>query len=200
MTRVESALVRVAADLDALGASWALVGGLAVSVWAEPRLTRDIDVAIAVSSDREAEQLIRELCGRGWEVIVLVEQEAIERLATARLTCSDRSFEGIILDLLFASSGIEPEIVDGATMVDIISEVRLPVASRAHLIAMKLLARDDRSRPQDADDLRSLIQGASPEEISAARRAIDSITQRGFHRKRDLGTQLDHEIELCTDS
>lgn len=60
---------------------------------------------------------------------------------------------------------------------------------------MKLLARDDRARPQDADDLRALIQSATPEEIAETRRAIAIITSRGFHRKRDLAALFDGEIE-----
>ena len=43
------ALIRLDADLRAIRARWALVGGLAVSARAEPRTTRDIDVAIALA-------------------------------------------------------------------------------------------------------------------------------------------------------
>jgi hypothetical protein len=47
--------------LEALGFEWALVGGLAVSARAEPRFTRDVDLAVSVVADRQAEALIREL-------------------------------------------------------------------------------------------------------------------------------------------
>ncbi len=49
--RLAEAFVRLQGDLKAIGASWALVGGLAVSARAEPRTTRDIDVAVAVGDD-----------------------------------------------------------------------------------------------------------------------------------------------------
>ena len=56
----------------------------------------------------------------------------------------------------------------------------MPVASTGHLIAMKLLARDDRRRPADYDDLRSLAEVAT-------RRRLDLGTGRGgAHR----GTRL----------
>ena len=45
-------LRQVARDLERAGCRWALLGGLAVSVRAEPRFTRDIDLAVAVESDR----------------------------------------------------------------------------------------------------------------------------------------------------
>jgi tRNA nucleotidyltransferase (CCA-adding enzyme) len=81
MSRLSDALAAAAAhDLDDLGAAWALVGGLAVSTWCDPRLTRDIDVAVFVSSDKDAERLVRDLQQRGYETIELIEQEATARL------------------------------------------------------------------------------------------------------------------------
>ncbi|MBW3564669.1 MAG: nucleotidyl transferase AbiEii/AbiGii toxin family protein [Acidobacteria bacterium] len=61
MNRLQRILERVKTDLDSLGVPWCLAGGLAVSVWGEPRLTRDIDVIVAVSSDQQTEELIRQL-------------------------------------------------------------------------------------------------------------------------------------------
>lgn len=49
MTSVESALRKATADLNAIGARWALVGGLAVSVRTVPRFTRDLDFARSAS-------------------------------------------------------------------------------------------------------------------------------------------------------
>ena len=65
---------------------------------------------------------------------------------------------GLVTDLLFASSGVEPEIVEAADDVEVLPGLVLPVATIGHLILMKLLARDDRCRPNDADDLRALAQ------------------------------------------
>ena len=113
MTSLESALHRIAADLDRSHVNFALVGGLAVSVRTEPRFTRDADFAVAVASDAEAEALIRRLRAGGYEVAAIVEQDAVGRLATARLTVSGE-VEGPVADLLFASSGIEREIVASA--------------------------------------------------------------------------------------
>lgn len=67
-TRLHRALVRLSSDLAEHSGGFALVGGVAVSVRAEPRLTRDLDVAVAVSDDAEAEELVRSLVARGYEV------------------------------------------------------------------------------------------------------------------------------------
>ena len=141
MTDLERSLIDAVAALRSIGARYALVGGLAVSTRAEPRLTRDADLAVSVASDAEAERLVLELQAAGYRVIAVVEQEATGRLAAARLTTSavDRA---IVTDLLFASCGIEPEIVERADLVEVLPGVTLPVASVAHLLAMKLLAGD----------------------------------------------------------
>jgi hypothetical protein len=78
-------MARIAADLAAEGAQFAVVGGHAVSARTEPRFTRDIDLAVAVAGDRQAESLVGRLVQRGFRIVALVEQEATGRLATVRL-------------------------------------------------------------------------------------------------------------------
>ena len=55
LTRLARVVQRARDDLDRLGLKWALIGGLAVAVRAEPRFTRDVDLAVTVADDREAE-------------------------------------------------------------------------------------------------------------------------------------------------
>jgi hypothetical protein len=55
MQSVDAVLRQAAADLDAIGARWAVIGGLAVAFRAEPRFTKDVDIAVAVADDEEAE-------------------------------------------------------------------------------------------------------------------------------------------------
>jgi hypothetical protein len=185
MSRLSESLARISADLDELGVRWAVVGGLAVSVRAEPRMTRDVDVAISVASDIDAERIVRALRDRGYQPVELLEQEGVQRLATARMTAEGQP-EGIVIDLLFASSGIESEIVDSSERLEVFPGIEARVASRSHLMAMKVLARDDRTRPQDLDDLRSLLARASTEEVETTRGLLLLITERGFARRRNL--------------
>jgi hypothetical protein len=58
---VEAILKQATADLDAIGARWAIIGGLAVAVRSEPRFTKDVDLAVAVADDREAEDLVNRM-------------------------------------------------------------------------------------------------------------------------------------------
>ena len=188
MIDLEAQLRLISDELRLLGQSFALVGGLAVSARAEPRLTRDADLAISVAGDAEAERLVYELTARMYRVLASVEQEATARLATIRLAQGDS--DGVVIDLLFASSGIEPEIVAAATVLTVVPNLSLPVASVGHLIAMKLLARDDRRRPLDADDLRALRMVATDQDWTIADESVALITERGFARGRDLAVLL----------
>ncbi|WP_245655246.1 hypothetical protein [Nocardia coubleae] len=56
---------------------------------------------------------------------------------------------------------------------------------------LKLLSRDDNTRPQDLADLHELIAAATEHDIQEARNAVRLITERGFHRGRDLEECLD---------
>ncbi|MHB8420758.1 MAG: nucleotidyl transferase AbiEii/AbiGii toxin family protein [Myxococcales bacterium] len=100
MTHLEDALAAIAAALAELRVACALVGGLAVSARAEPRFTRDLDLAVAVASDAEAEALVRALGSRGYRPLSTVEQTSAARLATVRLSPSSEPGEGVVVDLL----------------------------------------------------------------------------------------------------
>jgi hypothetical protein len=189
VTPLEATLRQIAADLTSAHVTFALVGGLAVSARTEPRFTRDADLAVALSTDGEAEALIRRLGAHGYRIESLVEQEAVGRLATVRLTPSAEPGSPVV-DLLFASSGIEPEVVADAEPLDLLANLRMGVARTGHLVALKVLSRDDATRPQDLVDLRALLRVASPAEIERARRSLALIAARGYDRGNDLLTDL----------
>jgi hypothetical protein len=95
--------------------------------------------------------------------------------------------------VLFASSEIEPEIGKVAEALEILSGLRVPVASVGHLLALKLLSRDDHTRLQDRIDLGALLLVATPA-FDEARHGVALIHARGFHRERDLSRDLEQPI------
>ena len=95
-----------------------------------------------------------------------------------------------MLDLLFASSGIEAEICRAAEPVEVFPGTLVPVASLPHLVALKILSRDDRTRPPDAADLRRLIEMAEDRDFNRALDACRLIEERQFNRTRDLARAL----------
>ena len=162
-----------------------IVGGLAVSARCEPRFTRDVDIAVVVDTDEHAEALIHALASHGLRMVGLVEQEAVGRLAMARLSTED----GLSVDLLIASSGIETEVVTNAEILEVVQGVLLPVARTGHLIALKLLSVAP-GRETDAADLRNLAAVATQDEWNLASEAVAQIQERGFARGRQLDAEL----------
>ena len=94
-TRLLAALRTIAEALDRRHMRWALVGGLAVSIRAEPRFTRDIDIAVALMDDRAAEALIADLQAGGFALLLSIEQRVLSRLATVRLAPPGEPDEGL---------------------------------------------------------------------------------------------------------
>jgi hypothetical protein len=144
-----------------------------------------VDIAVVVDTDEHAEALVRALTSYGLRTAGLIEQEAVGRLAMARLSTDD----GLSVDLLIASSGIEAEVVASAETLEVVRGMLLPVARTGHLIALKLLSVAP-GRETDAADLRSLAAVATDDEWNLASEAVAQIQERGFARGRQLDAEL----------
>ena len=186
MQSVDAVLRQAGTDLDAIGARWAVIGGLAVAFRAEPRFTKDVDLAVAVADDEEAEAIVNRLQVRGYALASLVEQDYTNRLATARLVRPVTGASSAFIDLLFANSGIEDVIVRRADQLEVLPSVFMPVASIGHLIALKALA----GRHQDLTDLGYLISAATDADLDEARASATMIEERGFNRGQPLSADL----------
>ena len=87
--------------------------------------------------------------------------------------------------LLLASSGIEPEIVERASALAVVSDMVLPVAQVEELLAMKVLAAAD-DRPQDTMDFQNLVL-FNPDYVQAT--VYDNlrlVEARGYASSQDL--------------
>ena len=177
------------------GVSAALIGGLAVSVRVEPRFTRDIDLAVSVGTDEDSEAVVRLLLSNEYKIITSVEQTSENRLATVRFAPPQNTEDEVVVDLLFASSGIEPEIVNNAEIIEVMPNLSIPVAQTGHLIATKILSSDEDLRPQDLLDLSGLVSAASEKDLLLAKDSLALIVSRGFNRKRDLLTIFQSKVK-----
>lgn len=196
MNSLYRALVRAELVLRQLRLNWALVGGMAVSVRAEPRTTRDLDVSIAVMDDLEAEATVRELMSHGYRLHATpLEHLDTNRIATVRFLTPSRDPQQVVFDALFASSGIEHEVVASAETIEVLPGLSVPVARLGHLLALKTLA----GRHQDITDIKSLIRFAEEPDLHMAREALELIARRGFDRGKDLQAEftkfLDQAVE-----
>ena len=172
-------------ELSRQGVTGCLAGGLAVSVYCDPRFTLDVDLAIAVRDDAEIESIIRSLLKVGLRPEAVVEQESVGRLAIARMVDGD----GVSVDLLVAASGIENEVVADSELIEVARGLSMRVARIGHLIALKLLSNAP-GRETDSADLRNLASVASLDEWERAGRGVAMIEARGYARKRNLVEDL----------
>ena len=182
---LERALARAVGVLDQLGRAFALVGGLAVSAHGLVRFTRDVDLAVAVVDDVDAEQVVGRFREAGYRIAAIVEQEGTGRLATVRLVDAD----GVKVDLLFSSSGLEPDIAEHAVAMEVPGVGLVPVAVREDLIATKILSMAPR-RLQDRLDLQHLLLVGDTVDLTRVRSNLALISSRGFDRGEALEDKL----------
>lgn len=189
MVRLQQALIGVQKDLKDLEIRWALIGGIAVSLRSEPRSTRDLDLVIATRSNRDADSLIRDLVARGYRRLEPDQHRAHRatgRVAMDRLLTPKENVEGVAVDLLFAFSGIEEEVVAAAEPMELTRGHSLPVATRGHLMALKVLA----GRLQDKADFAKLLEEADSRDLMEAELAAELIDRRGLHPNRRVVLEL----------
>jgi hypothetical protein len=126
--------------------------------------------------------------------VATVEHEERHRLSTVRLLTP----AGVVVDLLFASCGIEAEVVERATEVHIDQVGTLRVARAEELLAMKVLSMTER-RLQDRLDAQNLVRFNPTLDLDSVRESLASIEDRGYHRAQDLPGKLDEllrEVEV----
>src|SRR5687767_5296837 len=114
----------------------------------------------------------------------------MKRLATARLSRQPAAGEAsVIVDLLFASSGIEPEVAQQAESIAILPGIEVPVARTGHLLALKVLSRSP-ERPQDSADITALMRVLDTVERERAVDAARLIAARGFASGKSLEAEV----------
>ena len=134
--------------LEARGIQSALIGGLAVSLRGQPRMTADVDLVVLATVD-EALRLVRELDSTSFAPLFSGVEEVV---ASAFILPLRHRHTGIRVDLAIGMSGFEQQAVRRATPFTI-GGTRIAVVSIEDLLVMKALA----GRPQDDQDIRGLV-------------------------------------------
>lgn len=140
-------LQRVARALDGARIPYMVIGGQAVLVHGEPRLTRDIDVTLGVSVDRLTD-VVAAAEAAGLKPLVDPEPFARETMV---LPCAEAS-TGVRVDLVFSESGFEREAIRRAIAVQV-GHATVRFVTAEDLIVHKLIA----ARPRDLEDVRSIL-------------------------------------------
>ena len=186
-------LSTVADDLDDIGRSWALVGALALGVHARPRATLDADIALFVRDDTDANHFAKALQDRGYVVLEAGVHLSLGHFTSVRVVSPVRAGGRLVVDFMFDATGIEAEIVASAERLAVTRDLKVPVATRGHLIAMKVLSQGE-DRPQDSVDLQQLLQRATAEDLDEARTALRLIREREHDGGKDLLGALESAV------
>jgi len=140
-------LERLALALDKAGFRYMVIGGQAVLLYGEPRLTKDIDVTLDADLDRLAD--VREVA-KSLRLDALVDPEDFTR-KTMVLPCRDPS-TGIRIDFIFSFSPYEKEAIGRARKVRI-GSAEVSFASLEDLVVHKMVA----GRPRDLEDVKNVL-------------------------------------------
>ncbi|OYD14366.1 hypothetical protein CH333_08270 [candidate division WOR-3 bacterium JGI_Cruoil_03_44_89] len=144
----EELLVKIGSSLDKASIPYMIIGGQAVLLYGEPRLTRDIDVTLGVNIDKLPE-LLNVVDDMG-AIPVPEDLETFVR-ETYVLPVRDETSD-IRIDFIFSYTPYERQAIKRANKVKL-KEVFLNFASVEDVIIHKIFA----GRPRDIEDVKSMI-------------------------------------------
>jgi hypothetical protein len=143
----ENLLARVGVALNDAALPYMIIGGQAVLLYGEPRLTKDIDITLGVGLERLPEVLD---ATRAAGLRPLVDPETFTK-QTMVLPCGDPE-SGVRVDLIFSFSPYEQLAISRARTVTI-GKADLRFASVEDLVIHKLIA----GRARDIEDVKSVL-------------------------------------------
>ena len=144
----EKILSDLATTLERAGIPYMIIGGQAVLVHGEPRLTNDIDVTLALEPI-EAEKILELL--PSIHLVPLVDR-VTEFLQETFVLPAQHEETGIRVDFIFSLSDYEREAIARAVTTRI-GSAKVRVATVEDVIIHKLVA----ARPRDIEDVRGLL-------------------------------------------
>lgn len=148
MDSLVDSLVALQAHLDRANIQSIAIGGMAVSVWGVPRLTRDVDVKILLTRD-DATRLLKALPAE-YRLLAREPLATLER--NAMLFVLDPA--GHRLDLLLADIGFDEIAIQRGVSIEVRPGVTARFCTAEDLLVYKLIA----ARPQDHLDVTNVIR------------------------------------------
>ena len=143
----EDILRRVAQQFEGAGLPYMVIGGQAVLLYGEPRLTKDIDVTLGATLDR-LPAVLELVKAAGLEPLVDPEQFTRETMV---LPCRDPGTE-VRVDLIFSFSPYERQALERARSVEL-AGCQVRFASLEDVIVHKVIA----GRPRDMEDVKGML-------------------------------------------
>lgn len=146
MTIFEAA-AEVADFLDEQDVAYAFLGGLVIQHWGEPRLTRDVDVVVGVSSEREG-AFLQAAVGRFRPRL----ENAVDFARRHRMLLLSAS-DGTPVDLSLGIPGYEDEVMRRALSVSFGGPRPVRIVTAEDLVVHKCVA----GRARDLEDVERVL-------------------------------------------
>lgn len=160
-------LTRLANALGSESVEYALIGGQAVLIHGEPRLTRDIDITLALTVD-EVQRMDKVLELAKLKSIAPDDRFTVE---TFVLPCIDEGSK-IRIDFIFSMSDFEREAIARSKSIEI-NGIPVKFVTAEDLIVHKLVA----GRPRDVEDAKTVIEKASALDTEYIRRWLEQFRE-----------------------
>jgi hypothetical protein len=133
--------------LTAVGFPYAIIGGLALQHWGEPRFTANVDITVAVPADA-TDEFLQQATSRFTPRIT----DAVRFARDNRVLLVTAS-NGCPVDICLAAPGYEDHVMQRAVLCELQRGMETRVCSAEDLVVHKLVA----GRPRDLEDARSVI-------------------------------------------
>ena len=147
MNSREAAAWEIGQFLTNIGIPYAIIGGMAVQHWGEPRFTQDVDLTVSVPVNDSAEFIER--------VLAHFSPRLDDALAFAlrNRVLLIQAANGCPLDISLALPGYEDEVMERAVAYEIAPGKTIRLCSAEDLIIHKSIA----GRPQDVRDVEGIV-------------------------------------------
>jgi hypothetical protein len=157
-----------------------IIGGQAVQLYGEPRMTRDIDLTLGLGSEG-LDRVIR-VCDRCGLKPLPADPPAFVRETMVLPALEERT--GIRVDFVFSFTDYERQAIGRSRPVEL-GGVSVHFAAVEDVVIHKLVA----GRPRDVEDVRSIVaknpgidRGYIEEWLGGFDRALDRDITSSFHR------------------
>lgn len=139
---------KIACELDSLHIPYIIIGGQALLLYGEPRLTRDIDITLGVDVD-ELEKVKSIALRLGLKILVENYEEFVKKTMVLPVI---NVKSGIRVDFIFSFSSYEKRAIERANIVKF-DKTLVKFASLEDVVIHKVIA----GRPRDIEDIKSIL-------------------------------------------
>jgi hypothetical protein len=141
-------VIQLQKQLSEANIASAVIGGLAVAVWGEPRLTRDVDVKVSLQRDQGASLI--SLLKSNYLFLSDAPIQTLQQIGVLFI----KDATDLRLDLLLADTPFDIQVIQRAQPVEVQPNQTLTVCTPEDLILYKMIS----TRPRDQEDVRGIVR------------------------------------------